>query len=190
MGQSGDSRFALVVWRYPVAEACEKPSEATPMAWLLVCPVGGAPPAASEGTCPPWTHHPRLIAALDALARRHRVPTFQTPLCRTIVPSLSRSALPYWRCTCDNPSARLRAAELTRGARAPALARAVAPVRPPSSTVLSPHTICRRAASTRCLYLAMLSHTVGGALATTPAHASAAVGLMRGARVRQRSLDQ
>ena len=69
---------------------------------------------------------PRLNAALAVLARRHEVPTSQTPLCRTVAFSLSRSALPYWQCTCDNPSARLRAAELTRGARAPALAQAVA----------------------------------------------------------------
>ena len=92
----------------------------------------GRPPAASEGTCPLHGHAPpRLNAALAVLARRHEVPTSQTPLCRAVTPSLSLSALPYWQCTCDNPSARLRAAQLTQGARAPALARAVVPVRPP-----------------------------------------------------------
>ena len=59
LGQPGDSRFALVVWRYPIAEACENPSEATPMAWLLVCPVGKAPPVPSEGSCPLAPPRPR-----------------------------------------------------------------------------------------------------------------------------------
>ena len=111
---------------------------------------------------------------------------YHIPPRRTVAPSLSCRAIPYWRCVCNNSSALPRRCWISARCACASARSGLGTLfeqkghRPPLEHSAFAAYLYHRAVRSYSLYISVLSHTCG-AIATTPAHARAAAELLRGA---------